>query len=211
MKRIVIILALLVGGSGYAVASKSYVDPSYGKVQYSDIVKPAQPYRVRLVVEFQRNGQHLPAVDGELMKQVNRVIQASGFAIQVSGGDTSMDELDITVNNVADLGEARRKGFETGATFFLKGSTVTDYYEMSATAKIAGQTITKTGYKHAIHTTVGLARGPKDLPSMTVDEAFSKVVEQLVLNFLGDLQKEQLQGQGSTVLPAGVAPVVPTP
>ena len=168
MKRTAIItLALLICGAGYATASKSYVDPSYGKVQYSDIIKPAQPYKLRLKVEFQRNGQHLPQVDSELMRQVDHVIRATGFAIPIPEGEAGADELSIVVNNIADLAEAKRKGYVTGGTLFLKGSVVTDYYEMHATATIASRTIAKSGYKHAIHTTIGRAKGPEGVPAMT--------------------------------------------
>ena len=41
---------------------------------------------------------------------------------------------------------------------------------------------------------------------MTTAEAVDKVVEELVLNFLGDLQKSELNGSGGTVLPSATAP-----
>ncbi len=204
MKKATIVLAILIAGAGYAGASKSYVDPSYGKVHYSDIVKPAQPYSVRLKVHFQLNGQPHPGADKVLMQEVDRVIRKSGFAIPVPDGEAAANELDVIVNNVADLAEAKRKGFVTGSTFFLKGSTVTDYYEMEATATIAGKTISKSGYKHAIHSTIGLAKGPKDVPGMTVEQAFAQVVEELILNFLGDLQKEHFDS--AEAVPAALPP-----
>ncbi len=206
MKRTAIVLTLLICGAGYAAASKSYVDPSYGKVQYSDIVKPAQPYKLKLNVEFQRNGQHLPQVDSAIMRQVDRVIRATGFAIPVTDGEAGSDEISIVLNNIADIAQAKKKGYVTGSTFYLKGSVVTDYYEMQASATIAGKIITKSGYKHAIHTTIGLAKGPKGVPSMTAAEAVDKVVEELILNFLGDLQKSELNSPSGTVLPSGAAP-----
>lgn len=188
MMRIAIILALLVGGAGFAAAaSKSYVDASYGKVEYGEIARPAQPYKLKLKVEFQRNGQHIPAVDAVLMEQVDRVVRTAGFALPVSEAESGSDELTVTVNNIADLAEARRKGFGTGSTFFIKGSTVTDNYEMQATAMIGGKNLAKSGYKEAIITTIGHTSGPAGVPAMTVTEAFNKVVEQLVLQFLRDL------------------------
>jgi hypothetical protein len=205
MKGTFVLLALLIGGAIQAGASKSYVDPSYGKVQYADILKPAQPYRLKLKVNFQLNGKPHPGAEKQLMQQVDRVIRASGFAVPVPEGEAATDELHVVVNNVADIGEAKRKGFVTGSTFFLKGSTVTDYYEMEATAVIGGKTIAKSGYKHAIHSTIGLAKGPKDIQGTTADEAFGKVVEELILNFLGDLQKEDL----SRAVAAPVAPPNP--
>jgi ankyrin repeat protein len=93
----------------------------------------------------------------------------------------------------------------TGLTLGLKGSKVTDYYEMNVTARIAGKTIAKSGYKHAILSTLGLAKGTKDVPSMTISEAFDKVIEDLILNFLGDLQKEDLTSPSAISSSAGPA------
>ncbi len=209
MKKNVIVFALLASMPGYAAATKSYVDPSYARVKYSDIVKPAQPYKLKINVEFQRNGSHLPRADGILMQQVVRVLQASGFAVPAANGEPASGEISIIVNNIADLAEARRKGFATGSTIFLKGSTVTDNYEMQATATIAGKKFAKSGYQHAIHSIIGHAKGPEDLPSMTTDEAFAKIVEDIVLNFLGDLQKDQLASPSGVVPPLTPAVQVP--
>jgi hypothetical protein len=107
------------------------------------------------------------------------------------------------VNNIADLAEARKKGFATGSTFFLKGSVVTDNYEMQATATIGGRTVSKSGYKGAILTAIGHASGPEGVAPMTVTEAFNKVVEQLILQFIRDLPTTELN---QTLNPAANAP-----
>ena len=206
MKKAVIVLGLFLCGAACASTSKSYVDTSYGKIQYSDIAKPAQPYKLKLKVEFQRNGQHLPAVDSQLMQQVDSVVRASGFATPVGDAEPASDSLTIVVNNIADLAEARRKGFTTGSTFFLKGSVVTDNYEMQVTATIGGKTVSRSGYKGAILTAIGRASGPEGVPPMTVTEAFNKVVEQLILQFLRDLPTTELN---PSLAPGANAPLPP--
>ena len=203
MKKTAIVLGLFLCGTAYASTSKSYVDTSYGRIQYSDIVKPAQPYKLKLKVEFQRNGQHLPAVDGQLMQQVDSVVRASGFGAPVGDAESASDTLIIVVNNIADLAEARKKGFATGSTFFLKGTVVTDNYEMQAIATIGGKTVSKSGYKGAILTAIGHASGPEGVPPMTVTDAFNKVVEQLILQFLRDLPTTELN---QTLTPGASAP-----
>jgi hypothetical protein len=203
MKKTAIVLGLFLCGTAYASTSKSYVDTSYGRIQYSDIVKPAQPYKLKLKVEFQRNGQHLSAVDGQLMQQVDSVVRASGFGAPVGDAESASDTLIIVVNNIADLAEARKKGFATGSTFFLKGTVVTDNYEMQATATIGGKTVSKSGYKGAILTAIGHASGPEGVPPMTVTDAFNKVVEQLILQFLRDLPTTELN---QTLTPGASAP-----
>jgi hypothetical protein len=203
MKKTAIVLGLFLCGTAYASTSKSYVDTSYGRIQYSDIVKPAQPYKLKLKVEFQRNGQHLSAVDGQLMQQVDSVVRASGFGAPVGDAESASDTLTIVVNNIADLAEARKKGFATGSTFFLKGTVVTDNYEMQAIATIGGKTVSKSGYKGAILTAIGHASGPEGVPPMTVTDAFNKVVEQLILQFLRDLPTTELN---QTLTPGASAP-----
>jgi hypothetical protein len=80
------------------------------------------------------------------------------------------------------------KGFGTGLTFGLVGSTVTDYYEMTVTFTANGQTITKSGYRGALHTTIGNTEGPPGLQALETRAAFNQVVEQMLLNALVDIQ-----------------------
>ena len=186
MKLAALTLALLIGGAGYAETQKSYLNPSYGNIQVSDIAKPAQPYKLKLKVEFQRNGQHRPAVDALLRSQVSAALESAGFATVVPDSDSVSNEFSITVNNVADLDEARRKGFGTGLTFGLKGSTATDNYEMQATVTIAGKTVTKSGYKTAIETIIGHGKIPPGVTGISLTDAVNAAFEQLVFQFLRD-------------------------
>jgi len=215
MKKAAIVLGLFLCGAANASTSKSYVDTSYGKIQYSDILKPAQPYKLKLKVEFQRNGQHLPAVDSQLLQQVESVIRASGFGAPVGDAESASDSLTIVVNNIADLAEARKKGFATGSTLFLKGSVVTDNYEMQATVTIGGKTVSRSGYKGAILTAIGHASGPEGVAPMSVTEAFNKVVEQLILQFLRDLPAtgltQNLAPAPSAPQPASDSAIAPQP
>jgi len=167
--------------------TKSYVDPGHGRATYDDIIRRSEPYRVKIIVEFQRNGKHFPQGDSELMGHVQRVVRGTGFAIPATQ-DTS-GELKVVVNNIADLGKAVAKGFGTGLTLGLAGSTVTDYYELEASLSLNDKVIKRTGYKHSLHTTVGLKNAPEGLEPMTPSAAFGKVVEQLILNFINDIQK----------------------
>jgi len=54
---------------------------------------------------------------------------------------------------------------------------------------INDKVIKRTGYKHALHSTVGLKDAPKGLEPMTPSAGFGKIVEQLILNFISDIQK----------------------
>ena len=70
----------------------------------------------------------------------------------------------------------------------MAGTTVTDYYEMEAVLSLNDKVVKKTGYKHALHSTVGLKKAPEGLEPMTPSAAFGRIVEQLILNFLQDIQ-----------------------
>ena len=94
----------------------------------------------------------------------------------------------MVVNNFGDRSSAAAKGFGTGLTFGLVGSTVMDFYEMSVTFTKGGQTITKSGYRGELSTTIGNASGPPGLQPLDTATAFDKVIEGMMLNALADIQ-----------------------
>lgn len=168
------------------VSPKSYVDPSFTKATYEDITRRVEPKKWQVVVEFQRNGEHLASVDGHLRDQVERVIRASGMAVPTN--EMTAPTLKVVLNNVADVGTAAGKGFGTGLTFGLVGSTVSDFYVMDVTYTVPGKPAKSVSHKHAIHTTIGNANGPAGMTPVTPAEAVNKVIEQTLLNALKDLQ-----------------------
>lgn len=206
MKRILSIKCfLLVVGMALSITgcvrSTSYVDPSYGKVGYENLTRRVTPYQWQITAEFQRNGTHFAKVDESLLGKVELVVRASGMATPST--DASAPKLKVIVNNIADLGEARAKGFGTGLTFGLAGSLVTDFYEMEVALTDGDKVIRKTGYRHALYSTIGNASGPPGLTPTTPAEGFSKIVEQLMLNALKDIEKESgSSGQTSEVVPS---------
>lgn len=59
---------------------------------------------------------------------------------------------------------------------------------MSVTITTGGKTITRTGVKHALHTAIGNVTLSPDVQTTTPSVAFSRVVEQLLLRVLQDMQ-----------------------
>jgi hypothetical protein len=186
IRIILLVTSVAISVSG-CISTSSYVDPIYKETTYDSIVRLSDPYRIKIIVEFQRNGKHLPKADNELKGHVERVVRASGFFLPTLEG--AIGQLKIVVNNHADMGEAAAKGFGTGLTFGLAGSMVTDFYEMKATLSQKDRVITEEKYKHAIHTTVGMKKGLEGQVPMTPSAAFGVVIEQLLLNFIADTQK----------------------
>jgi hypothetical protein len=186
--RLFLIAFILGISSACAPVHHTYVDPRYGRATYESLKRPAKPYKIKLVTEFQRNGEHFSPADDLLLRRVEQVVRASGLIIPVNEG--ACGELKITVNDSSDVGKAVAKGVTTGMTLGLVGSAVTDDYSMEATLSINGKEIRKSGYKHAIYSTHGLtSSAPEWMQSTTPDAAFEKVIEQLILNLLSDIQQ----------------------
>jgi hypothetical protein len=169
------------------ISSKSFVDPSFPKVAYEDVKKRSEPLKLKLSVEFQRNGQPFPRADTTLRDNAERVLRGSGVITPVAAQEDG--EMTLVVNNIADRGAAGAKGFGTGLTFGLVGTTVTDAYEMSVTITVKGKTVTRTAIKHAIHTGIGNTTIPDGLEIVPLNVAFGRVVEQMLLRSLQDIQQ----------------------
>lgn len=107
----------------------------------------------------------------------------------VPSTEASTGEIKVVVNNVADLRVAAGKGFGTGLTFGLVGSTVTDFYEMQVTINANGKVLTRNDIKHALHSTIGNATPPLGLEPLSPEIGFGRVVEQMLLNALKDFQQ----------------------
>ena len=177
-------VAALVSG---CVSQKSFVDPTYPKVAYEEVKKRPVPLNLALTVEFQRNGEHLPSADRTLKDNTERVLRASGVIDPVA--EAGAGTIKVVMNNIADLGAARAKGFGTGLTFGLVGTMATDRYEMSVTITRNGKTISRTGIQHALHTAIGNTSVPEGTETMPVTAAFERVLEQMLLRVLKDMQQ----------------------
>lgn len=182
-------LLVLIGFSlAGCVAPRSFVDPGFQAVSYEDVVRRDPPLRLQLVTEFQRNGKHLPKADPILRDNAERILRASGVIVPVSGGEDG--EISIVVNNLGSLAGAFGKGFSTGLTFGLAGNTVTDGYEMAVSITLDGRTIERTGVRHALHTLVGRGSPPDGLETMPLQAGFERVLEQMLLGVLHDMQHQ---------------------
>lgn len=175
---------------GACVSSKSYVDPKYNKISYSDINKVENQYSSNIEIEFQRNGEHLSAVDGELRANVERILRASGVIVPVA----EVDDISIKIvcNNIADIAAARAKGFGTGLIFGAAGTAVTDYYQVTIEFK-NGDNVIEKNFDHAIHTTIGNKAPPvQGVEPTSPGNAFSGVIEDVILKFIKEMQDSNI-------------------
>lgn len=182
--------ALLCSG---CLASKSYVDPQFRDAGYASVKPCDSPVPVNLTVEFQVNGKPSgrKQVVEAVRRKITRLLTATRVFMEATPAAASIaGQLHVTINNYADLGGAVGKGFATGLTFGLAGSEVVDNYEMIVThTPPEGVPITRK-YQHAIHTTIGAHKPPPGMEPVPLADAFDQVVEEMLLNFLRDLQRK---------------------
>jgi hypothetical protein len=165
----------------------SYVDPQYHHANFEDLTRVEPPYALAVKVEYQLNGKNRPKADRALLDHVERSLRASGVAVPYEGKGNADGELIVTVNDVGDTGAAAAKGFGTGLTFGLIGSHVSDNYEVTVRLTQMGL-VTEQKYHHVIMSTVGNASGPPGVPAVAPGTAMNKVADDVVLNFLKDMQ-----------------------
>jgi len=194
--RCLLRLGILVFGLAVAcagcMAHKSYIDPQFHDADYQSIKVPDSPRPVTVAVTFLTNGSPNEAAKVPVRTQAVKVLTATRVFTERTNPQTSpAGRIEITVNNIGDTSEAMRKGWNTGASLGLVGNEIVDGYEMTATyAPAGGSPVTRT-YKHAIHHTFGAhsaLEGMELLPSG--DAAFERVLEDMLLNFVRDLQKD---------------------
>lgn len=182
---------VVLGMLSACISPRAYVDPQYRLAGYESIQRLPTPVAVNLSTQFQRNGEHLPGVDAELRGHVERTLRASGVFTPTADANAPVT-LSVTANNIADVAAAAAKGFGTGLTFGAAGSMVHDNYEFTFSYRNARNQQTRKVYQHAIHTTIGNADGPPGMTPTNLADAFSRVVEDVVLNFVKEVQDQGL-------------------
>lgn len=188
MKRIVALFALsvLVATLSGCVTPHAYVDPQYQKASFDSIQRPAQPVPVKVEVHFQRNGAAYDKVDKTLQADVEQSLKKIG--VFAPSAATAAGTITVTADNIADLDDARSKGFKVGLSFGAAGQTVDDNYEFVCVYK-AGGADKSFSYHHVIHSTIGNAAAPiAGVAPLKPADAFQKVVEDIMVNFVKDLQ-----------------------
>jgi hypothetical protein len=169
------------------VSPRSFLDPGVPAVSYADLGKRAEPLNLKLTVEFQRNGEHFPRADPILKDSAQRVLRATGLIVPTDAD--AAGSIRIVMNNIGDLKEAEAKGTKIGLTLGLAGSTVKDAYEMKVSIAVNGRTAANTVIKHAFYTSVGNETLPPGVETVPPNVAFDRVLEQMLLRALRDMQK----------------------
>lgn len=172
----------------------SFLGASFPRVEYKDVRKSAKPPRLRLAVEFQRNGEHFPKGDIPLRDYAAAILNDSGVMsisdVITESEEQEQGEVRIVLNNIADSGTVAAETSGTKLPLWMVGKTITDAYEMSLFITAGGKTVSRAGIHQAIHTAIGNMVVPSGIESFPHNKAFGKMLEQMILKSLVDLQKE---------------------
>lgn len=175
-----------------------YVDGGTREVPVTEMSRPAQPVPVQMVFEFQTKGTANAAATNLLKEQVVKQVRDSGlFASVVDTPVPGGALLSVTLNNVPVTDDAFTKGFVTGFTFGLVGSSVTDGYicTLRYTPAGGGAPVQKAA-RHALHTSIGAGASPPPdaVKADTMEGGVRTMTRQVVSNVLADLARDPAFG-----------------
>lgn len=172
--------------AGCTSPKRSYLGASFPRVAYKDIAHRSTPLRLKLAVEFQRNGEPFPKGDVPLKDYAAWILKDSGVILPVY--EQEEGQIRVVLNNIADSGDVAA-GAGTRYPTWVVGKTITDAYELSIFITTKEGTISRTGIKHAVHTAIGNMSVPDDTQAFPQNQAFGKVLEQMILRALEDMQR----------------------
>ncbi len=180
-----VMLSLALGGC--ATQRESFLGASFPNIFYNDIRKRETPLRLKLTVEFQRNGEHFPKGDVPLKDYASSIIRNTGVITPVE--EQEEGEVRVVLNNIADGSTVAAEQAGARHPLWMTGTTITDAYELSMFITMQGKTISRTGVKQAVHTVLGNVSVPDYIQTFPHDQAFGKVLEQMILRALQGMQQ----------------------
>lgn len=171
---------------------KSFIDPGMYKGGLKTAPRLAQPIPVTLTVKGMTQGSESSRATEFWTRQFSKTLNDSQALVPAAAGQTAAYKLTIEMDNVGDFGKAMGKGFLTGLTLGLAGSTVTDGYVMRSSLSAPDGRTSTHEYKHAIHSMIGNTSAPEGTETMSPVEAVIRVVEDLVAQMLRDMKQDGL-------------------
>lgn len=189
--RLVTLTCLMVFLGGCATF---YVDSALSDAKVDSQNHPSAPHPTQLIFNFQSKGVNNTKATEFLQEHVKQAIDDSHLFSEISTTPPSGGSLlSITIDNVPVTSEsdAAAKGFATGFTFGLVGSTVSDgynctieYFPGGSDAKVEARA------QHMIHTTIGAKGAPKTgIKAKNADEAVITMTKQIITSALDNLSK----------------------
>jgi hypothetical protein len=186
---------LLAGATLLTGCATAYLDPATKDIPVAAYKKVDQPSPVHFVFEFQTKGAPNSRATEFLAAEVSKQVKESGLFAKLDAQGANIGFLQIILNNVpiTSTSDATAKGFTTGLTFGLVGSSVSDGYICTISYLKPGATapIVKTEH-HAIHTTIGNASPPEGtIEAKSIGDAVKIMTHQIISNALNDLSHDK--------------------
>lgn len=184
-------LAILSACSTQQFYANYYVDPKPPKLTYSDLKRPAKPQPVYLMFDMYAGGTSFGEATRKLGPTVARVVEDSHLFSKVSKvGSENMARIQVSMKETGVLSGQETRSLPEGLTSGLGGSKGAIVYQFTATYQPPGNEPVKKVYPHAVHIVEGNSPALADVFPMTAGHAVDSMVEQVMLRFLRDLQKE---------------------
>jgi len=167
-----ILCPVLVGGmagcSTQQFYANYYLDPKPPKLSVADLKRPASPQPVYLVFDMYAGGTAFREATQKLGPRVARIVEDSGLFSSLT----------------------QTRNLPEGLTSGLAGSKGAIVYQFTATYQAPGQEAVKKVFPHAVHIVEGDSPQLADSFPMTASHAMDAMVDQAMLRFLRDLQRE---------------------
>jgi hypothetical protein len=185
-------LSALAGCSTERFSASYYLDPKPRRASLSDLVPPANPQPVYLVFDMYSAEGSFPEATQKLGPQIVRTLKSSGlFSSVASVGSDNIARLQVNMRETAVLTGHDTASLPPGLTSGLAGSRGVIAYAFTVTYQAPGKEALKKTYPHAIHIVEGQSAALGDALPMTASHAVDTMVEQVILNFLRELQQER--------------------
>lgn len=194
------LIATVVSSAVLSGCASFYVDNGLKSADTTSIKPAASPQPVQLFFTFKTKGQPNGQVTQYLQGKVTEQVRQSGLfgELKTTAGE-GVGTLQITINNEVLTPDAMAKGFMTGLTLGLAGSTVGDGYQCELSYKSSDNAPEiKTQANHAIYTSLGAGSSPEAAATKMAngEEAITTMVRQAVKTLLIKLSTtSQFQSQ----------------
>jgi hypothetical protein len=177
-------VAAVVSSAVLSGCASFYVDNGLKSAESAQVVVPVNPKPVQLFFSFKTKGQPNGQATQYLQGKVTDLIKQSGlFSELKDAAAPGVGTLQITINNELLTQDAAAKGFVTGLTLGLAGSTVGDGYRCELTYRASDNAPElQAQVNHAIYTSIGNSSGPDAAATKMAngDEAINTMVRQAI-------------------------------
>lgn len=187
-------LLTLAGCSTLRFSGGYCIDPKPPQASYADLVSPANPQPVYLVFDMYSAEGSFPEATRKIGPRLVRILKLSGLFSSVA--NFGSENIALILISMRETAVATRqddtKSLPPGLASGLVGSRGAVAYSFTTYYQAPGRNAFRKVYPHAIHVVDGGSPWLGGALPTTGTHAVDMMVEQVILNFLKDLQKEHM-------------------